>query len=243
VLGNPGRRAAYDQALAREQTPPSTSWPPEPADGRRRRGCSGRRRCGQDQSGWKARPGAGTGPAGRGGHQARRTGRTGLAISRPGLEPAVVNPGWADLDRGLFSISVAAGGLNLAGIRRVLELQEETRQLQAELTRLRALAGDRAAPRSAARQPACDLVEQPRSGRRSRTGGGYIGGGRQHLTQDRLRAQEPELATTRTSATPHRGTPGFTNGPVPCRVRPGRAAGRRAHRPDVPPARYGRAGG
>jgi MerR family transcriptional regulator/heat shock protein HspR len=105
----------------------------------------------------------------------------------------VVNPGWADLDRGLFSISVAAelaglhpqtlriyereglldpgrsaggtrrysrrdidrlaeictltaDGLNLAGIRRVLELQNETRQLQAELTRLRALAGDRPAP-------------------------------------------------------------------------------------------------
>ena len=99
----------------------------------------------------------------------------------------MVNPGWADLDRGLFSISVAAelaglhpqtlriyereglldparsaggtrrysrrdidrlaeisalsaDGLNLAGIRRVLELQEETRQLHAELARLRALA-------------------------------------------------------------------------------------------------------
>jgi MerR family transcriptional regulator, heat shock protein HspR len=106
----------------------------------------------------------------------------------------VVNPGWADLDRGLFSISVAAelaglhpqtlriyereglldpgrsaggtrrysrrdigrlqeicaltaDGLNLAGIRRVLQLQEETRQLQAELARLRALAaGDPASP-------------------------------------------------------------------------------------------------
>jgi MerR family transcriptional regulator, heat shock protein HspR len=100
----------------------------------------------------------------------------------------MVNLGWADLDRGLFSISVAAAlaglrpqrlriyereglldpgrsaggtrrysrrdidrlaeisalsadGLNLAGIRRVLELQEETRQLQAELARLRALPG------------------------------------------------------------------------------------------------------
>jgi MerR family transcriptional regulator, heat shock protein HspR len=105
----------------------------------------------------------------------------------------VVNPGWADLNRGLFSISVAAelaglhpqtlriyereglldparsaggtrrysrrdigrlqeicaltaDGLNLAGIRRVLELQEETRQLHAELARLRALPGSRAAP-------------------------------------------------------------------------------------------------
>ena len=103
-----------------------------------------------------------------------------------------MNPGWADLDRGLFPISVAAelaglhpqtlriyereglldparsaggtrrysrrdidrlaeicsltaDGLNMAGIRRVLELQDETRQLQAELARLQALAADRAA--------------------------------------------------------------------------------------------------
>jgi MerR family transcriptional regulator, heat shock protein HspR len=100
----------------------------------------------------------------------------------------VVGPGWADRDRGLFSISVAAelaglhpqtlriyereglldparsvggtrrysvqdmdrlqeicaltaGGLNLAGIRRVLQLREETRHLQAELDRLRTQAG------------------------------------------------------------------------------------------------------
>jgi MerR family transcriptional regulator/heat shock protein HspR len=111
----------------------------------------------------------------------------------------VVSPGWADLDKGLFSISVAAelaglhpqtlrvwereglldparsaggtrrysrrdidrlteicaltaDGLNLAGIRRVLQLQEEARQLQAELTRLRDLAtGQPPAPK--ARQP------------------------------------------------------------------------------------------
>jgi len=103
----------------------------------------------------------------------------------------MVNPGWADVDRGLFSISVAAelaglhpqtlriyereglldparsaggtrrysrrdidrlqqicaltaDGLNLAGIRRVLQLQEDTRQLQAEVARLRALAGGQA---------------------------------------------------------------------------------------------------
>ena len=31
VLGDPARRAAYDQALAREQTPPSASRPPGPA--------------------------------------------------------------------------------------------------------------------------------------------------------------------------------------------------------------------
>jgi MerR family transcriptional regulator/heat shock protein HspR len=105
----------------------------------------------------------------------------------------MVSPGWADLDRGLFSISVAAelaglhpqtlriyereglldparsaggtrrysrrdieklaeicaltaDGLNLAGIRRVLQLQEETRQLHAEITRLRQLADGPPAP-------------------------------------------------------------------------------------------------
>jgi curved DNA-binding protein CbpA len=31
VLSDPARRAAYDRALAREQTPPSASWPPGPA--------------------------------------------------------------------------------------------------------------------------------------------------------------------------------------------------------------------
>jgi MerR family transcriptional regulator/heat shock protein HspR len=96
----------------------------------------------------------------------------------------VVTPGWGDLDRGLFSISVAAelaglhpqtlriyereglldpvrsaggtrrysrrdisrleeicaltaDGMNLAGIRRILQLQEETRELRAELAALR----------------------------------------------------------------------------------------------------------
>jgi MerR family transcriptional regulator, heat shock protein HspR len=117
---------------------------------------------------------------------------------------AVVTPGWGDLDRGLFSISVAAelaglhpqtlriyereglldparsaggtrrysrndisrlqeicaltaDGLNLAGIRRILELQEETRQLRAELAALRERADGNAQPRpstsSAQRRP------------------------------------------------------------------------------------------
>ena len=98
----------------------------------------------------------------------------------------MVSPGWADQDRGLFSISVAAelaglhpqtlriyeregllaparsaggtrryssrdidrlteicaltaDGLNLAGIRRVLRMQEEAQLLQAEVARLREL--------------------------------------------------------------------------------------------------------
>jgi DNA-binding transcriptional MerR regulator len=37
--------------------------------------------------------------------------------------------------------ALTADGLNLAGIRRVLELQEETRQLQGELAALREQAG------------------------------------------------------------------------------------------------------
>ncbi|HEX5303293.1 MAG TPA: MerR family transcriptional regulator, partial [Streptosporangiaceae bacterium] len=38
-----------------------------------------------------------------------------------------------DIDRIAEICALTAGGLNLAGIRRVLALQEETRQLQAEL--------------------------------------------------------------------------------------------------------------
>ena len=124
----------------------------------------------------------------------------------------MVNPGWADLDRGLFSISVAAelaglhpqtlriyereglldpvrsaggtrrysrrdidrlqeicaltaDGLNLAGIRRVLEMQEETRQLQAEVARLRIQAGDRAVTRPADQ----DTTARPGSSRGARS--------------------------------------------------------------------------
>ena len=42
-----------------------------------------------------------------------------------------------DIDRLQEICALTADGLNLAGIRRVLQLQEETRQLQAELGRLR----------------------------------------------------------------------------------------------------------
>jgi MerR family transcriptional regulator/heat shock protein HspR len=125
-----------------------------------------------------------------------------------------VSPGWADADRGLFPISVAAelaglhpqtlriyeregllqparsaggtrrysrrdieklaeicalaaDGLNLAGIRRVLELQEQTRQLQAELARLRELAGQQPAPR----RPRPGGRRQPGPGRGQLPGG------------------------------------------------------------------------
>jgi MerR family transcriptional regulator, heat shock protein HspR len=50
-----------------------------------------------------------------------------------------------DIDRLQEICALTADGLNLAGIRRVLQLQEDVRQLQAELARLRQLTGDRAA--------------------------------------------------------------------------------------------------
>jgi MerR family transcriptional regulator, heat shock protein HspR len=43
----------------------------------------------------------------------------------------------SDIDRLAEICALAADGLNLAGIRRVLQLQEETRRLQAELAALR----------------------------------------------------------------------------------------------------------
>jgi MerR family transcriptional regulator, heat shock protein HspR len=54
-----------------------------------------------------------------------------------------------DIDR-LHQISaLTADGLNLAGVRRVLDLQEQTRQLQAEIDRLKAAAAlVRPAPRA-----------------------------------------------------------------------------------------------
>lgn len=60
-----------------------------------------------------------------------------------------------DIDRLHQIMALTSDGLNLAGVRRVLELQQETRRLQAEIERLRALADARAqsAPnRSASRE-------------------------------------------------------------------------------------------
>jgi DNA-binding transcriptional MerR regulator len=53
-----------------------------------------------------------------------------------------------DIDRLAEICALTADELNLAGIRRVLLLPEETRQLQAELARLRELAGGQPAARS-----------------------------------------------------------------------------------------------
>jgi hypothetical protein len=52
---------------------------------------------------------------------------------------------------------MTADGLNLARIRRVLALQDETRQLQAELARLRELlGGEPPAPRASKPRPRAD---------------------------------------------------------------------------------------
>jgi DNA-binding transcriptional MerR regulator len=47
-----------------------------------------------------------------------------------------------DIDRLAEITALSADGLNLAGIRRVLRLQEQARHLQAELDRLRDLTGE-----------------------------------------------------------------------------------------------------
>jgi len=58
-----------------------------------------------------------------------------------------------DIDRLAEICALTADGLNLAGIRRVLELQAETRQLQAELARVRELAGADEAGEARGREP------------------------------------------------------------------------------------------
>jgi DNA-binding transcriptional MerR regulator len=57
-----------------------------------------------------------------------------------------------DIDRLQEICVLTADGLNLAGIRRVLQLQEETRQLQAELARLRERTGARPVPAERSRK-------------------------------------------------------------------------------------------
>ena len=62
-----------------------------------------------------------------------------------------------DIDRLQEICALTADGLNLAGIRRVLQMQEETRQLQAELARLRELAGGQPAAVPDADPPAPEI--------------------------------------------------------------------------------------
>jgi DNA-binding transcriptional MerR regulator len=58
-----------------------------------------------------------------------------------------------DLDRLHQIMALTADGLTLAGVRRVLELQEQTRRLQAEIDRLKAAARSRPAREAAHHTP------------------------------------------------------------------------------------------
>jgi MerR family transcriptional regulator/heat shock protein HspR len=53
-----------------------------------------------------------------------------------------------DIGRLQQIMALTADGLNLAGVRRVLELQEQTRQLQDEIGRLKAAARGRPVPKA-----------------------------------------------------------------------------------------------
>ena len=57
-----------------------------------------------------------------------------------------------DIGRLQQIMALTADGLNLAGVRRVLALQEETRQLQAEIEQLKAAARSRPAPEASPHQ-------------------------------------------------------------------------------------------
>jgi MerR family transcriptional regulator, heat shock protein HspR len=77
---------------------------------------------------------------------------------REGLLDPVRSPGGTrryssdDIGRLHQIMALTADGLNLAGVRRVLELQEETRRLQAEIDQLKAAARSRPQIRQAPRQ-------------------------------------------------------------------------------------------
>jgi len=58
-----------------------------------------------------------------------------------------------DIDRLHQIMALTSDGLNLAGVRRVLELQEQTRALQAEITRLKAAAHNSAERRAIRANP------------------------------------------------------------------------------------------
>jgi MerR family transcriptional regulator, heat shock protein HspR len=57
-----------------------------------------------------------------------------------------------DIDRLQQIMALTSDGLNIAGVRRVLELQAETRRLQAEVNRLKAAARGPRGPRGPAHQ-------------------------------------------------------------------------------------------
>jgi MerR family transcriptional regulator/heat shock protein HspR len=53
-----------------------------------------------------------------------------------------------DIDRLQQIMALTSDGLNIAGVRRVLQMQEETRRLQAEVSRLKAAARGLGGPRA-----------------------------------------------------------------------------------------------
>jgi len=59
-----------------------------------------------------------------------------------------------DIDRLQQIMALTSDGVNLAGARRILQLQEQTRQLQAELERLKAAARSTAPSQASQYQPA-----------------------------------------------------------------------------------------
>ncbi len=71
---------------------------------------------------------------------------------REGLLDPVRSPGGTrrystdDIGRLQQIMALTADGLNLAGVRRVLELQEQTRQLQAEIDQFKAVAHKASSP-------------------------------------------------------------------------------------------------
>jgi MerR family transcriptional regulator, heat shock protein HspR len=58
-----------------------------------------------------------------------------------------------DIDRLHQIMALTTDGVNLAGVRRILQLQDQTRRLQAELERLKTAARTAPAARASQRQP------------------------------------------------------------------------------------------
>jgi MerR family transcriptional regulator/heat shock protein HspR len=121
-----------------------------------------------------------------------------------------------DLDRLQQIIALTADGLNLAGVRRVLELQEETRRLQAEVERLSALVvGGQAALGNRETQSAAGSQEG-RGVVSARNGSGAAAS-----------LEGPGRAGASRSARPRQGAAGSQEGPGRAGV-PGSARARRA---------------
>jgi MerR family transcriptional regulator, heat shock protein HspR len=66
-----------------------------------------------------------------------------------------------DIDRLHQIMALTTDGVNLAGVRRILELQEQARRLQAELEQLKTAARSAAAGRVSQQQPAGPVPGSP----------------------------------------------------------------------------------